>query len=553
MEKIIHFAKKRKISILVFFVYTAISFYYCLPLLQDIDSAIVPGDGLFTYWTISWNIHSILHDPANLFNTNIFFPNQNTLSYSEGLFVPAFIALPLFGIFRNMIVAYNLMIFFSYILAAFGAFRLARYYTKNNYASFIAGLIFGFATFRLVSIGHFQNIMIWWMPFATLALQKYLDTKKRKQIIFFALLFSAQMLSCWNMGAFFALFIVFLLTANWKTIHKNFRPMLKDGIIALVIIAVLVGPFAYPYFKLNRETHFSYNLDEISNGSADIGGYIFPLPGTSMSRLTSFLNIQKQHWSENFNFLGYFSIFVLLFYFLFSKKRIQEKPFFIYIFGIIIFIVLSFGPKLKFLFSSLNIPLPYILLVPIMGFVRTPSRIASIVLLCLSVAIAYIINSQKVRNKLAKYILFFTIPAFILFEFWVPLNAKSFFLKTTCPDEYLQIKNDSSVKAVVEMPIHEKPDGALPYVFYSTCHWKPIFNGFSGYFPKKYSKYSQKMRDFPETKSIDFMKKLGISHVLLHLNLIPAEKRESLIDSVKNEKNLDIEYQDENNYLIELK
>lgn len=535
---------------LIVLIYTAVSFSVCFFILKDIKHSLIPGDGLFTYWTMSWDVHSLLHDPGNLFNANIFYPNQNTLAYSEGLFAPALMALPLFLALGNMLVVYNLMIFFSYILAAWGGYKLAKYYTENNYASFIAGLIFGFSTFRIMSMGHFQNIMIFWMPFAVLYLQKCLDTKKRKYIVYFALLFSAQMLSSWNMGAFFALFIAFFLAANWRLIYDNFFSFAKDGLIALVIIIILVAPFAYPYFKLHQETHFSYPKQEIVNGSADIGGYILPLPGTFMSHVTAFLGIEKKHWEENFNFLGYFSLVLIAYYFIISKIRIRAKEFKIYLIGIPIFIILSFGPILRFV-PSIKIPSLYYLAMPALGFVRTPSRLSIVVLLCVSVTIAYIINSIRINNRKIKIFLGILAPLFILYEFWIPHGSP--FMNTSCPEVYSVIKNDNLVSAIVEMPIHEKPDGALYYIYYSTCHFKPIFNGFSGYFPKKYSAYSKKMRKFPEEKSIDFMKSIGISHVLLHLNDFEESARKPLLEAIRQNNELEIEYQKGQNYLIKIK
>lgn len=540
VEKTKYFLKKYKISLLVALFYAATAFFVCFFLLKDIAHSLVPGDGLFTYWTMNWDVHSLLHNPGNLFNANIFYPNQNTLAYSEGLFVPAILALPLFGIFRNMIVVYNLMIFFSYILAAFGAFKLAKYYTKNNYASFIAGLIFGFATFRVAN-GHFQNLFIFWIPFTALYLQKYFDDRKRKYLVVFALFFSAQMLTSWYMGAFLSLFIAYLLITNWRLIYNNFSPFIKDGLIALSLIAILVAPLAYPYFKLHQETKFSYKVDEIISGSGDVGGYIFPIPGSLESPIMSFLKINKTHWSENVNFLGYFSLILLIYYFFFSKNRILNKNFKIFFWGIPIFIILSFGPVLRS-FSLITIPLPYYLLVPFLGFIRGPNRLAIIVLLCLSIAIAYIIASVKLRNIKLKLTLGILAPVIILLEFHVPSGPLP--QNTACPEVYSYIKNSNSVSAIVEMPIQENADGALPYIYYSTCdNFKPIFNGYSGYFPAKYTNYSAKLRGFPADKSLDLMHSLGISHVLLHLGTFPANQTEPSLEDIAKNSRLKIEYE----------
>src|SRR5678815_558922 len=53
------------------------------------------GDPLLNAWILAWVAHAIVRDPLHLFNTNIFFPEQNTLAYSETLIVPAILAAPL--------------------------------------------------------------------------------------------------------------------------------------------------------------------------------------------------------------------------------------------------------------------------------------------------------------------------------------------------------------------------------------------------------------------------------------------------------------------------
>lgn len=552
-EKTKYFLIKHGVLLLVALFYAATAFFVQYPLLQNISRSLVPGDGLFTYWTISWNLHSILHDPANLFNANIFFPNQNTLAYSEGLFAPTLIVLPIYLMVRNMIVAYNLMIILSYFLAAFGAYKLAKYYTKNEYAAFIAGIIFGFATFRIAS-GHFQNLMIFWMPFAAIYLQKYLDAGKRKYMAYFALLFSAQMLSCWNMGAFFTFFVAYILIANYKTIRKNFSSFLKDGLIALAIMAALIGPFAYPSFKLHYETGFSWTIEDMINGSADIGGYVLPIPGSPESRLTSFLGITKEHWAENWNFLGYFPLLLLAWYFLFSKNKIGDKNFKIYFWGIPLFTILSFGPIARFV-SFARVPLPYYLLVPLTGFIRTPSRLAIIVLLCLSVAVAYIISSIKIRSKLLAIVLGVLVPLILLIEYHVPGDSSGLFRDTVCSQTYLNVKSNRTVTALAELPVYTGTiaDYNLPYLYYSTCHFKPIFNGYSGYFPAKYGKNTKIINGFPDQKSLDKLNELKISHVVLHLDKYPGDQQEPLLEAVQKNKNLRIEFRDRDSYLIKIK
>jgi len=541
-----------KVPLLIALFYAAAAIFVRFFLWENISDSLIPGDGLFTYWTMSWNFHTILHDPANLFDANIFLPNQNTLAYSEGLFAPTLIALPFYLATGNSILAYNLMIFLSYFLAAFGAYKLAKYYVKNEYAAFIAGIIFGFATFRIAS-GHFQNLMIFWMPFAVFYLQKYLDSWKRKYAVFFAILFSAQMLSCWNMGAFFAFFAAFILAANHKTVRENFSAALKDGLIALAIMAILVGPFAYPSFQLHWETGFSWTLQDMIAGSADVGGYIFPVPGSPEHFIVSFLGIKKEHWAENWNFLGYLPILLLAWHFLFRKKKIENRNFKIYAWGIPLFILLSFGPIARFV-PFAKIPLPYFLLVPVTGFVRTPARLAIIVLLCLSVTVAYLIDSIKIKSKILGAALAILVPVILLIEYHVPGDASGLFRATACPRIYSDMEKEASVTAFAELPVYagSTADNNMVYMYYSTCTgFKPLFNGYSGYFPKKYGKDSKTINGFPDDNSLKKLKKLRVSHVLLHLDSYPSEKQAYFLEAIK-QKNLETVFQDGNDLLIKV-
>ena len=269
-RRITDLIKKKRWETAVFLAYIIISSYFLFPLLKDIRHTLIPGDGLFTSWTIGWDIHSILHDPLNLFNANIFYPHKNTLAYSEILLPPALLGLPVYLLTGSLLFTHNTLILFSFILSAWGAYLLARHYTKNHYASFIAGLIYGFATYKFANLGHFQNLVTFWIPFSVLYLQKYLDTFKRKYLIISALFFIAQMLSRWNNGTFLAFFLVFVLAVNYRPIWENFKKIARDSIIPAILTIVLILPFAAPYIKINLENNFKYSLEESRQSSADL-------------------------------------------------------------------------------------------------------------------------------------------------------------------------------------------------------------------------------------------------------------------------------------------
>jgi len=554
--KIFRYLKKKRLELLVLFIYTIISVYFLCPLLKDIRHTVIPGDGLFTSWTIGWDIHSFLNDPLNIFNANIFYPNKNTLAYSDILLPPALLGLPVFLLTGSLLFTYNTLILISFILSAWGVYLLAKYHTKNTYASFIAGLIYGFATYKFANLGHFQNLVTFWIPFTVLYLQKYFDTFKRKYLIFSSLFFIAQMLSSWNNGAFLAFFLAFVLIVNYRSILANFKAIARDSIIPAILVIVLILPFTVPYIKISLKNNFKYSLEEASRSSADLGGYIVPLPGTNMAKLvTDRLGVEKKHWAENMLFLGYFSILLIGYFLLFARKKITDRNFKMYLAGIPLFMLLSFGPFLNFIAPLKNFPLPYYFLYKIfhLGFIRTPSRMAIVVLLCTAVAIAFILNSFRIKNRAAKYLLGILIPAFIFFEFYTPGLETGTLKNVTCPAVYDKARENPSVKAIIELPFSKDVPLTLNYVFFSTCHYKPIYNGYSGYAPPNYGRWGKTISGFPDRNSLNKLDELGINFAVLHLDLYPAEVRPALLELIQTKKRLEIIFQDGKDYLIKIK
>jgi hypothetical protein len=72
---------------------------------------------------------------------------------------------------------------------------------------------------------------------------------------------------------------------------------------------------------------------------------------------------------------------------------------------------------------------------------------------------------------------------------------------------------------LMELPV--PPPDRLPgsdpqYVYWSTTHWRPMINGYSGYYPESYLNTLNVMTAFPSDKSIDWIKGLHVRYLLLH-------------------------------------
>ena len=64
----------------------------------------LPGagaDDLLFMWTLAWNTHALVTEPLSIFDANIFYPNANSLAYSENLIGSAFFAAPVLWLTGN--------------------------------------------------------------------------------------------------------------------------------------------------------------------------------------------------------------------------------------------------------------------------------------------------------------------------------------------------------------------------------------------------------------------------------------------------------------------
>src|SRR4051812_47506895 len=114
------------------------------------------GDSVLNMWIMAWDCEQLLailrgdlSRIATFFDANIFYPARLTLAYSEHLIPQALQIFPVYVVSRNPILCYNLIFLSTFVLSGLGMYLLVRELTGNARAAFIAGLLFGFAPYRL--------------------------------------------------------------------------------------------------------------------------------------------------------------------------------------------------------------------------------------------------------------------------------------------------------------------------------------------------------------------------------------------------------------------
>src|SRR5579863_4396561 len=90
----------------------------------------VPGewwDPLLNIWTLSWDTNTLLHNPLHLWQAQLLYPNNLTLSYSENLLGDVIFFAPIYLITHNPVLAYNVVFYLSFFLCGLNMYIVARH------------------------------------------------------------------------------------------------------------------------------------------------------------------------------------------------------------------------------------------------------------------------------------------------------------------------------------------------------------------------------------------------------------------------------------------
>ena len=137
------------------------------PLILNLGS-VIPldlGDPLPQAWQIAWDGHALLTQPLSFFQSNQFWPLNDTLAFSDALigYTPA----GMIGSGPEAAVArYDLLFLFAFALCFFGAYLLARELGAPPWAALVAGAAFAYAPWRLEQGGHLHVISSGGIPIA---------------------------------------------------------------------------------------------------------------------------------------------------------------------------------------------------------------------------------------------------------------------------------------------------------------------------------------------------------------------------------------------------
>jgi hypothetical protein len=537
--------------ILVGVFFAALTLLKTYPLTRHFGTHLPVGlsDPLLNTWILAWDVHALTTDPLNLFNTNIFYPLQNTLALSEHMIAVVPIFAPAYLLTGNPIFAYNTVLFQSFIFSGLTMFLLVHRWTGNFWAALLSGCLFAFAPIRFAVLSHVQLYNFYWAPLVFLFLDKFVWSKRWTDLAWFAVFYWLQVLASVYLAWFITIGVGVYVFYHVLRVDRGLldRAMIPHCATFIVGSLIVLLPFHLPYYAIQQQWGFSTYLQECIYWAADpVLNYLSP----PYLFNHAYLSVVQSHFPRLYTppnsqmlFPGFVSSFLVVVGSLAGAKclpaggspRLQR----LFRLMLIMAVILSLGPFLVILGRTTSFPLPYLLfyyLVPGFHAMRVPARFALMGALAASVlaALGFLKTSAFLQSRwglrppwtyrLQALLALFWMILFMLELGFKPLPLERIPSGQDVPQVYRWLATKPLNGPIVELPLGESFWEALKYMYFSTYHWLPLVNGSSRFYPPTYTQLSAEITDLPSRESAELLSSIGVKAVIVHSDqLEPSE------------------------------
>jgi hypothetical protein len=215
------------------------------------------GDPLPQSWQIAWGGHALAHQPLHAFQSNQFWPLDDTLAFSDALlgYAPA-------GLIgsgpQDAVARYDVLFLLAYALAFAGAYLLARELGAGPGGAAVAGAAFAFAPFRLEQDGHMQVISSGGIALALALGARGLRLRRPLWLMAGFLVAAWQLSLGFTLGLPFAyllaaLALIAALGWLWRGRPALDRRLVHAAIAGAAIFVCATGLLARPYVRVADE------------------------------------------------------------------------------------------------------------------------------------------------------------------------------------------------------------------------------------------------------------------------------------------------------------
>jgi hypothetical protein len=487
--------------------FTALALVMTWPLGSP-GARVVPdmNDAFFNIWRLSWVAHQLVHQPAALFDANIFYPARHTLAYSDAMLLVGLAGAPFLWMGVPHAVVHNGLLIAAMASSAWASAVLAHRLTGDRFAAVLAGVIVGFAPYRFAHIAHLELQWLMWMPLALLALHALVERPRPAAGLALGACLAAQLLCSIYYGVFLAVFAgvawIALVAAH------GLKPRLAlSTAVAAIPLALVAVPYLAPY-AASRAAHGPRSATEIALHSAQPADYL-AVPAFNVLRGGEDLTEERALYP------GAAAIGLAVFALVRARGRVR----WVYLALAAFAFDASLGVH-GLTFRVLQAALPPL------GNLRASARFASLTLTALAVLAAIGAADLRARfaSRAAGPAILGLATALCLVEFWSRPPLRDATLRPMMVDRWLATLPEDTV--LLELPVpqidhlwhHE-----TAHQVRSIHHWRRLVNGYSGFIPRSYANTLIEMETFPDENSIGRLRRLSVGFVVVRRRNFPDD------------------------------
>lgn len=498
----------------------ALAFFAALAVVHTWPLAADPGgycrndnaDTVLNEWILAWVAHALPSQPLRLFDANIFYPESNTLAFSEHLLVPALLVAPLAWLGASPVLAHNVAVLLGLVLTAASTAWVVTRWTGRTDAGLLAGTVAAFNVNLLTRLAHVQAVHAEFLPLALFAFDRLLSAPRARHAIALAGAFVLQSLVSGYLLVATLLSLSAAALVRWREwarprARRTAWRLAAAGGLAIVMLA----PFLAPYIDVRASHALVRSVDEVLRYSAGWRNWL-GAPSHVHAWWNGALGVEADYLFPGVVAL---SLAVLA---LWRRRAWTDARTRMLAAVALVGFVASFGPAFppyRWAYEAL----------PLLQGIRGAARLGYLTILATGMlagfGLARLAETLARRGRAS-----WVAPVAVLLiglanlEAWrAPIGYVRY--DGLSPAYSVLAGEPGAVVAEFPFPGPIAIAENAPYMLASTRHWRPLVNGYSGFMPASYVGHSRALVTFPSDEAFAMLEALGVTHIVVHEARLP--------------------------------
>jgi len=461
------------------------------------------ADPPLNIWAMATVWGNLRTQPGALLQGSAFYPYDNSVAFSEHLFVPALMAGPVAALTGSWTFAYNASVITALVLAGVFTFLLARELGASNLGAFLGGGLYSLNTWNINEVVRLQILSNEFFPLVLLACLRFAKRPSWPRALAVGGAALMQALSCMYWAVYLPFLIVPVLLA---LLGLRARSLLRVG-VTLAGAAVLVLAFAWPYVSHGRQ----FGFERAEPPSVPLDRYFQVLPQNVM--YGSVLGHARANQNAA-HFQGFLALILCVpgtISLLRRRPRLAAALLILSLFSL----AASLGPEIWVAGRRLGPGLYGFFFehLPVFRQIRFPERFAIFVNLTVAIMAALGLGAVAARSRrLASAVLLLALAEHLS----IPQFLDEMPPREPSREVYTAVRGLPERAVVAEVPAvrHWMERGDSILMFHSIDHGKRTVEGFTGYFPPLYNLAKWHLFNFPSERSLKFLSDLGVTAIV---------------------------------------